>query len=290
MKPVPFKYHDPRSIPELTALLGKYEQAKLLAGGQSLGPMLNYRYVVPDHLIDLNRIPELAYIRDGDHQLEVGAMTRQRTLERSEEVRRVCPILVEALGWVGHFQTRNRGTIGGSLAHLDPAAELPGVCALYDATLGVVGPRGERTISMGDWGAGFMTPSLDPDEALAKLTLHLWREPHGHAFLEFSRRRGDFAIAAIGCLLMLDGAKVRRVALAVMGVSQVPTRLTAAERLLTGADLSDESLAAAANEIGALEALDDAHTSGLYRKRVAGVLLVRALRQAATRARAMAAA
>jgi len=286
MKPAPFTYHDPRSISDLVALLGKHENAKLLAGGQSLGPMLNFRYVVPDHLIDLNRIPELAYIRPGNGTLEIGAMTRQRALERSDEVKRACPILVEALGFVGHFQTRNRGTLGGSLAHLDPAAELPGVCALHDAVLTVAGPKGTRKVAMADWGVSFMTPSLAPEEVLTSITLQLWREPLGHAFVEMARRHGDFAIAGVGSLVALDSAgKAKRVALALIGVSHAPVRLAAAEKLLVGTDLSDDALRAAAAEIDKLEALDDAHVSGAYRKRLAGVLLGRAVKQAAARAR-----
>jgi carbon-monoxide dehydrogenase medium subunit len=285
MKPAPFTYHDPRSLSDLVALLGKYENAKLLAGGQSLGPMLNFRYVVPDHLIDLNRIPELAYIRPGAGTLEIGAMTRQRALERSAEVKRACPVLAEALGFVGHFQTRNRGTLGGSLCHLDPSAELPGVCALHDATLTVTGPKGPRQVAMADWGVAFMTPNLAPEEVLTSITLQLWREPHGHAFVELARRHGDFAIAGVGCLVALDGGKAKRVALALVGVTQAPVRLAAAERLLAGTDLGDAALRAAAAEIDKLEALDDAHVSAAYRKRLAGVLLGRAVGQAANRAR-----
>lgn len=285
MKPAPFKYHDPRSVRELVELLSRHEDAKLLAGGQSLGAMLNFRYVMPEHLIDLNGIGELAYIALRGETLEIGAMTRQRTLERSGEVKRACPILVDALQWVGHFQTRNRGTIGGSLAHLDPSAELPGICSLYDATLEVTGPNGTRRIAMPDWGVSFMTPSLEPNEALTRIVLPLWLEPHGHSFVEIARRHGDFALAGVGCLVALDAkSRVRRIALSIVGVSQTPVRLASAERLLTGTALTDDSIAAAATEIDELDALDDAFASGAYRKRLAGVLLGRAVREAAARA------
>jgi len=286
MKPAPFTYHDPRSVTDLVALLGRLENAKLLAGGQSLGPMLNFRYVMPDHLIDLNRIPELAYVRVAGDRLEIGAMTRQRALERSAEVRRACPVMAEALQSVGHLATRNRGTIGGSLAHLDPAAELPGVCLLHDATLTVAGPGGTRAIAIDDWAASFMMPSLEPNEVLAGIALETWREPYGYAFVELARRQGDFAIAGVGCLLALDGgAKVERVALSLIGVTSTPIRLRAAEKSLAGAALTDESIRAAVAEIDALEALDDAHASAAYRKRLAGVLLGRAIRRAAERAK-----
>lgn len=286
MKPAPFKYHDPRSVTDLLGLLASHENTKLLAGGQSLGPMLNFRYVMPDHLIDLNRIPELAYIRAGADTLEIGAMTRQRALERADEVRRACPVLAEALRSVGHIATRNRGTIGGSLSHLDPAAELPGVCALHDATLTVAGPRGTRSVAIADWAVSFMTPNLEPNEVLTGISLKTWREPHGYAFVELARRQGDFAMAGVGCLVALDGGKVRRVALSLIGVTSTPVRLPAAEKALTGTDLSNDAIRAAAAEIDHLQALDDAHASGAYRKRLAGVLLGRAIRQAARRARA----
>ncbi len=285
MKPAPFRYHDPRSVKDLVGLLASLENTKLLAGGQSLGPMLNFRYVMPDHLIDLNRIPELAYIRSEADTLEIGATTRQRTIERSEDVRRACPVMVEALHSVGHFATRNRGTIGGSLSHLDPAAELPGVCLLHDATLTVSGPRGARQIAMADWGMSFMTPDLAPDEVLTGVSLKPWREPHGYAFLELARRQGDFAMAGVGCLVARDGSgKARRVALALIGVTSTPVRLPGAERSLTGTDLSDEAIRAAAAEIDALDVLEDAHAGAAYRKRLAGVLLTRAIRLAGTRA------
>jgi carbon-monoxide dehydrogenase medium subunit len=286
VKPAPFKYHDPRSVTDVLGLLASHENTKLLAGGQSLGPMLNFRYVMPDHLIDLNRVPELAYVRSAGDALEIGAMTRQRALERSDEVRRACPVMIEALRSVGHLATRNRGTLGGSLSHLDPAAELPGVCALHDATLTVAGTRGRRTVAMADWGVSFMTPNLEPDEVLTGVSLKTWREPHGHAFVELARRQGDFAMAGVGCLIALDASdRVRRIALAVIGVTSLPVRLTAAEKSLTGVAVSDESIRAAAAEVDRLEALDDAHASAGYRKRLAGVLLARAVRQATERAR-----
>jgi len=287
VKPAPFKYHDPRSVADLVALLASHENTKLLAGGQSLGPMLNFRYVMPDHLIDLNRIPELAYIRSRDDALEIGAMTRQRALERSDEVQRACPVMIEALRSVGHIATRNRGTIGGSLSHLDPAAELPGVCLLHDASLTISGPKGVRKIEMADWGISFMTPSLEPDEVLTGISLKTWREPDGHAFLEIARRHGDFALAGVGCLLALDGkGAARRVALSLIGVTSTPIRLSGAEKSLQGTDLSDRAIHAAAAEIERLEALDDAHASAAYRKRLAAVLLGRAVKLAAERARA----
>src|SRR5712691_10686874 len=145
MKPPPFSYHDPRTVSEAVALLGRLDNAKLLAGGQSLMPMLNMRFVLPDHVIDLNRVEGLSFIAEAEGALEIGAMTRQRDLEFSDVVRRRCPLMAEGIALVGHRQTRNRGTLGGSLCHLDPAAELVAVAAGLDATVTVTGRNGERT-------------------------------------------------------------------------------------------------------------------------------------------------
>ncbi len=286
MKPGPFKYHDPRSVSDLLGLLGSLENAKLLAGGQSLGPMLNFRYLMPDHLIDLNRIDELAYVRAEGRRVRVGAMTRQRVLERDRELQRLCPILGEALHEVGHFQTRNRGTLGGSLSHLDPAAELPGLMALYDAVIELAGPSGKRAVSIADWGRGYMSPNLNPDEVLTGLSWEAWDGPHGHAFIEFARRRGDFAIVGVGCLLALDAKQaIKRAAISLVGIGYAPVRLAAAERLLTGAVFSDEAVELAAAEARKVEAKSDLYASSAYRQRLAGVLTARALKMSYERAR-----
>src|SRR5213083_606030 len=147
MKPPPFHYHDPKTVSEAVGLLGSLENAKLLAGGQSLMPMLNMRFVLPDHVIDLNRVGGLSYIRSNNGALEIGAMTRQRDIEFSDAVRQRCPLMYEAIRHVGHRQTRNRGTLGGSLCHLDPSAELVSVAAAHDATITVNGPNGPRGIA-----------------------------------------------------------------------------------------------------------------------------------------------
>ena len=283
MKPPPFTYHDPRTLADALRLLGSLENAKLLAGGQSLAPMLNFRYVLPDHLIDLNRVGELSGIRIEGRRIRVGAMTRQRALEKDEVLAKLCPIVREALAEVGHFQTRNRGTLGGSLAHLDPAAELPGVMALYDARLEING--GKRTVNIGDWSQGYMTPDLQPDEILTAVHWEAWEGRHGHAFVELARRRGDFAIAGVGCLLSL-GAKdvIERAAISVVGVAYGPVRLGAVERLLVGSPL-EQKLEAAAAEAGKIDAKSDLYASAAYRQRLAGVLVARALRMAEGRAR-----
>jgi aerobic carbon-monoxide dehydrogenase medium subunit len=284
VKPPPFTYHDPRTLADALRLLGSLDNAKVLAGGQSLAPMLNFRYVQPDHLVDLNRVDELAGIRIEGRRISVGAMTRQRALEKHEALAKLCPIVREALAEVGHFQTRNRGTLGGSLAHLDPAAELPGVMALYDAELEING--GKRKVKVGDWSQGYMTPDLQAGELLTAVRWEAWQGKHGHAFVEFARRRGDFAIVGVGCLLSLgSNGAIERAALAAVGVAYGPLRLSAVERLLAGSRLDEKLLAAAAAEASTIEAKSDLYASGAYRQRLAGVLVSRALKTAHERAR-----
>lgn len=248
-------------------------------------PMLNMRYAMPDHLIDLNLIPELAFLRRADSGLDIGAMTRQQTLERAPEVLQACPLLAEALAQVGHFQTRNRGTIGGSLSHLDPAAELLGVATALDARLTIEGPRGRRTLSIHEWPVSFMTPNIEPDEVVTAVTLPDWAMPFGHAFVEFSRRHGDFAIVGVACQLALDGGgQISRVALALVGVDYRPVRLAAVEQLLLGQPAAAASFQAAAEAAGMVEAMADAQITASYRQRLASVLTRRALERATERA------
>src|SRR5215831_20370176 len=162
MKPPPFSYHDPKTVAEVIGLLSTLDNAKLLAGGQSLMPMLNFRFVQPDHIIDLNRVEGLAYIRETADGMEVGAMTRQRDLEFSDLVEKRFPLIHEAVRSIGHRQTRNRGTIGGSLCHLDPAAELVSCALTLDTVVVVEGPAGQREIAFRDFPAGYLTPAVEP--------------------------------------------------------------------------------------------------------------------------------
>lgn len=286
MKAPAFAYHDPRSLSDLTALLGKLENVRMLAGGQSLMPMLNMRFVIPDNVVDLNRIPELSGVAETASGIEIGAMTRQRLLERDPIIRAKVPVLAEALSHVGHVQTRSRGTIGGSLCHLDPSAEQPGICALYDATLTVTGPRGERAVAMRDWGLGYMTPAVEPDEALVRITLPVWKERHGHGFAEFARRHGDYAIVAAAALLATDAAgKIARAAISIVGVDVKPVRLETAEKALIGQTADARTIAAAAEMARAIDCMSDAHVTSDYRQRLAVVMTRRALEAAASRAR-----
>src|SRR5437763_13169771 len=241
MKPPPFSYHDPRTISDAVGLLSRLENAKLLAGGQSLMPMLNFRYVLPDHIIDLNRVEGLSYIRETSNGLEFGAMTRQRDIEFSDVVKRRFPIIHEAILQVGHRQTRHRGTIGGSLCHLDPSAELVTLSAAHDATVEVTGPKGTRTIAFAEFPITFMTTALEPNELLTKVTFAAWPKGHGYGFVEFARRHGDFALASAAALLEEDrNGKITRVSLTIGGVSVIPKRMHNVEKALTGQTASED--------------------------------------------------
>ena len=284
MKSAPFQYHDPATVDDVVGLLATHEDAKLLAGGQSLMSMLNFRFVQPDHLVDLNGVGDLFGIEDDGSRLRIGAMTRQASLKESAEVARRLPVMSEALNWVGHFQTRSRGTIGGSLCNLDPAAELPVVALLHDAELDVKGPDGTRQVPIAEWPLAYMMPSIGPDEVLTSLSLPYWSEGHGYAFEEFARRHGDFAIVAIGCLLAIDNGTIFRVSLALGGGQETPYRLTACEEALLGQPASAETFQAAAAIARQQEAMSDAYISSAYRQRLAGVLTSRALTKAAARA------
>lgn len=285
MKPAPFDYHAPRQLTEAAELLASLPNAKILAGGQSLVPMMNFRYVIADHLVDLGGVEELRGIAVGDGRLRIGAMTRQRDLEFSPEVARHCPLLAEALRHVGHRQTRNRGTIGGSLAHGDPAAELPAVCAAYDAVIHLASIRGIRALPFGEFSLGFMATALAPDEMIAAIELPIWRTDHGHGFHEFARRQGDFALAGAAALLDIGaGDVVRRAALALFGVAEQPARVTAAEAALTGKAIDTAAIQTAAAAAWSIEPISDIHAGGDYRRHLAQVLSARALGDAARRA------
>ena len=286
MKPPPFSYHAPRSVNEAVSLLASLENARVLAGGQSLLPMLNMRFATPDHVVDINRIPELSGIVVHDDHVAIGAMTRQRDLEFSEDIRRRLPLMFEALQFVGHRQTRNRGTIGGSLCHLDPAAELPCVAAAYDAIVDVVSDGGERAVPFDEFPLGYLTPSLEPHEMVRAIRFPLWPSDAGAAFVEFARRHGDFAIVSAAALVSLDGdGKVARASLTLGGVGSGPMRMREVEDALRGGALTGEAIEAAAEACGAIEIEDDPYTPAHYRRRLCRKLAARALETAAARAR-----
>ena len=285
MKPAPFAYHCPTSLPEATALLASLGDVKLLAGGQSLVPMLNMRFLSPDHLIDINRIDQLAFLKPADSALEIGAMTRQAHLLASPLVQRHCPLLAEALLHVGHQQTRSRGTIGGSLCHLDPAAEIPLVALALDAVLTVVCVNGERQVPMHEWPIAYMTPQLAADEILTSIRLPATQPCEGHAFIEFARRRGDFAIAAVAVRLRVgSGGRISSAAIALGGMGGTALRLREAEAGLIDALPRSDEFRRAAHAVAQLDVPDDAYYTGAYRRHLGQTLIERALLRAAERA------
>jgi len=285
VKPAGFAYHDPQTVAEAVALLGRLENARLLAGGQSLMPMLAMRVAFPDHLIDLNRVEGLDGITMDQGVLRVGAMTRQRSIERSATIREACPLMTEALTHVGHLQTRNRGTIGGSLCHLDPSAELVTVAAALDATIEVAGPEGQRDVAIADFPLGFMTPALAPEEMVVAIRIPLWPREHGYSFMEFARRHGDYAIVSAATLLVLDSAgRIARASLTLGGVGAAPLRVTTAETALVGEAPTPALFRAAAACCEGIEAMEDPQAPAWYRRRLAAVLSRRALERAWARA------
>jgi carbon-monoxide dehydrogenase medium subunit len=281
MKPPPFSYHDPRTTADVVGLLGSLDNAKLLAGGQSLMPMLNMRYVLPDHVIDLNRVDGLSFIRERDGALEIGAMTRQRDIELSDIVRKNCPLMHEAIAQVGHRQTRNRGTLGGSLCHLDPAAELVSVAAALDAKVVVTGKKGARSIDFSAFPVAYMTPAIELDELLTGVTFPSWPAGHGYAFVEFARRHGDFAVVSAAVLIEEDNnGKVTRVAVTLGGLGPAPVRASEVERALIGEKIEEKRLREICETLRKLDALDDIHAPASYRQQLATVLPRRALLKA----------
>jgi len=284
MKPPDFQYHAPETIEQVVKLLALLENNRLLAGGQSLMPMLNMRYAMPDHIIDLNRVAGLASISLTKSDLLIGAMTRQRDIEFSAEIESRCPIISEGIRHVGHRQTRNRGTIGGSLCHLDPSAELVTLCAVLDATVSVVGPGGKRDIAFADFPIGYMTSALQPEECLTGIRIPLWPQGHGYGFVEFARRHGDFAIVSAAALLELDSSStIKRAAIALGGVGYAPLRVPKIETDIVGKKPSAELWADAAKACATIEALDDIHASSSYRRRLAVAMARRALQAAGER-------
>jgi len=283
MKPPRFDYHDPETVPEVVGLLKTLPNARMLAGGQSLMPMLNMRLALPDHLVDLNRVEGLAYIRETGGALEIGAMTRQRDIEFSQLVLERCPVMHEAILQVGHRQTRNRGTLGGSLCQLDPSAELVAVAAALEATIAVAGPKGTREIPFSGFPKTYMTPAIGPDELLTRVRFPLWPRPHGWAFVEFARRHGDFAVVSAVALLEEDRGKIKRASVTLGGVAAAPVRMKEVEKALVGQTASDALFRDACEACRKIEAMQDVHAPASYRQHLAAVLSRRALERAHAR-------
>jgi CO/xanthine dehydrogenase FAD-binding subunit len=285
MKPARFEYYNPATLSEALALLVQLgDGVKVLAGGQSLVPMMNFRLVRPSHLVDLNRVGELSYLRVQSGELRIGAMTRQRELERSAVVAEQWPLLREAAGYIAHVQIRNRGTVGGSLAHAYPSAELPVVMAALEAKFVLRSQQGERTLGAGDFFVTHMTTALEPNELLVEVRVPPVPPRTGWDFQEVSRRYGDFAMVGVAGLVTLDrGGSIQETRLVFTGPA--PVRSAKAGEFSVGRRPEGalfREMAAMATE--GLDQDSDIHASAEYRREVAAVLAQRVLERAAGRA------
>lgn len=281
MRPPPFSYADPSAVEEALDLLAEHgDDAGILAGGQSFVPLLNFRLARPTVIVDINRIDSLAYIERQNGSLEIGALTRHRAVEQSAVVSETCPLLSEAISHIGHVQIRNRGTVGGSLAHADPAAELPAVVTALGGRLRLRSASGERTLDPGDFFVGSLTTAIEPGEMLVAVELPAWPAGTATCFTEFCRRQGDFALAGAGAVLAFGGdGRVERAGLALMGVGDRPFDGTAIANELLGGEKPDEAAVQAVAERvqDSVEPASDIHAPADYRRHLAGVLTRRAL-------------
>jgi carbon-monoxide dehydrogenase medium subunit len=278
MKPAPFEYHAPEQVDDVVQLLAAHgDDAKVLAGGQSLVPMLALRLARFDHLVDVNRVEALRGVTPIERSLRVGATTRHRDLER-DPVATSVPLLARATAEVGHFQIRNRGTIGGAIAHADPAAEQPAVALALDAMMEITSTSGRREVEAADFFEGTWSTALSEGDLLTAVRFPVWDGRCGFAVEEVARRHGDFALVGVVCGVGLDAAgAIDRAALALFGVGGTPVRARGAEEaLLAGAGTED----VAARAMREIDPSDDLHASAAYRRQVAGVLVRRAVARA----------
>ena len=290
MKPAPFEYLAPESLDAALDLLARSGgDAKLLAGGQSLIPVMNFRLAQPSLLVDLNRLRDLDYLKEEGGGLRIGAMTRQRKLERDPLVPRLAPLLREAIPFIAHPQIRNRGTIGGSLAHADPAAELPAVSVALDARFRLQSTRGERWVEARDFFSGLFSTVLEPDEMLVEVALPPPPPRTGWVFTEVARRHGDYAQVGIAARVSLDeSGRCRDARLVYLSVGDGPVDAKEAARMLAGSDLSEDAIASAADKASReeMDPTGDIHASADFKRHLARVLTGRALRLAVSRAQA----
>lgn len=287
MKPAAFDYAVPATIAEAVALLARHEGAKPISGGQSLMPVLNFRLAAPTLLVDLRHLPGLDRIVVEAGGTRLGAKVRWRDIEKSSALAAVTgqPLLCAAIAHVAHYQIRNRGTVGGSLAHADPAAEMPGLAVALDARLRIIGAKGERMVEAGEFFTGPLSTVLEPDELILEVLLPAWPAARRWGFEEFARRRGDFALAGAAVWFDTDAAGCAQNAhVGIIGASDRPRRLPAAEMALNGKALDAAAIAAAvAAARAALDPMNDIHASADYRRALAGTMVERALKAALAR-------
>ncbi|MFZ1924436.1 MAG: xanthine dehydrogenase family protein subunit M [Xanthobacteraceae bacterium] len=282
MKLPPLDYACPTSVAEAVALLASHDgEAKLLAGGQSLVPMLAFRVASPALLVDLRKLSELRQIAITDGAVTLGAMVRWRDILEHPQLSAAHPLLMRAVEHVAHYQIRNRGTVGGSLAHADPAAELPCIAVTCEASIVVRGRAGQRTIAAADFFRGPLLTALQADEIITEIRLPAWPARRRFGFCEFSRRRGDFALAGAAVFYEDDGNKAANAHVGALGVADRPMRLRAVEKVLDGHPIDDATIARAeAAASAAIDPPDDIHATGAYRKVLIGVMVERALHSA----------
>ena len=285
MKPAAFDYAVPATIAEAVALLARHEGAKPISGGQSLMPVLNFRLAAPTLLVDLRHLPDLDRIVVEAGGTRLGAKVRWRDIEKSHELAAGQPLLCAAIAHVAHYQIRNRGTVGGSLAHADPAAEMPGLAVALDARLRIIGAKGERMVEAGEFFTGPLSTVLEPDELILEVSLPAWPAARRWGFEECARRRGDFALAGAAVWFDTDAAGCAQNAhVGIIGASDRPRRLPAAEMALNGKALDAATIAAAvAAARAALDPMNDIHASADYRRALAGTMIERALKAALAR-------
>lgn len=285
MKLPPIDYLNPESVEEVVQLLGKREDAKILSGGQSLMPMLAFRVANSSVLIDLRRVPGIDHIRVDESGIELGAKVRWRDIERDTRLAAAHPLLVEAVSHIAHYQIRNRGTVGGSLAHADPAAELPAIALTCEAQIIAVGPRGQRKIPAAEFFLAPLITALEPDELIVAMRLPVWPEARRFGFKEFSRRSGDFALAGAAVFFDLDeNGRISAPHVGAFGIADTPVRLRETEVALEG-KLPENTMLAEAVKLGTsgLEIRNDIHADADYRRALLETLLMRALEAATQR-------
>jgi carbon-monoxide dehydrogenase medium subunit len=284
MKLPPFDYACPATLPEAVQLLASRDgDAKALAGGQSLVPMLAFRLAQPALLVDLRKLADLRGIRISEKGVTLGAMVRWREIEDDERLATAHPLLKAAIAHVAHYQIRNRGTVGGSIAHADPAAEMPGIAMTCDAEIAVVGKSGAHVIQAADFFQGALTTALTSDEIIVEIRLPAWPKSRRWGFQEFARRRGDFAMAAAAVFYDRDDSgRATNAHVGVIGVADRPLRLDAVEAVLNGRTVEEATIAKAeAATSAAVDPQDDIHASAAYRRALVGTMVERALRHAA---------
>lgn len=283
MKNPPFSYHRPESLDAALALLAEHgDDAKVLAGGQSLLPIMALRLGNPAHVVDINRVPGLDRIATGTSGVSIGALVRHAQAERSDELASAAPLIHAAMPYIGHRAIRSQGTVCGSIAHADPAAEMPAVCLATGATMVATSVSGSREIAAADFGDGYLSTALEPTEILTEVRFPTWSTTAGGAVVEVSRRHGDYALVGLVCMIDAPGGTIESAALSFFGVDNMPRRVTEAEASLVGSHASDPDAFAAAAEIvsATIEPSADVHATANYRRHLAGVLTRKGLAEA----------